>query len=135
MREIKFRGKRIDNGEWVYGGLIFDSGYHRIIVNVGRYLEPYPIECKGYTVKSETVGQFTGLKDKNGVEIYEGDIVKIIEVDDQNIKEYLTPVIFDECAFLVQSGKDDYDTFLSSWCGNPNTTYPLFEIGVICNIY
>lgn len=62
MREIKFRGKRLDNGEWVYGDLFRMNGFPYI----------YPGH---YEVIPDTVGQFTGLLDKNGKEIYEGDIV------------------------------------------------------------
>lgn len=141
-REIIFRGKRVDNGEWVYGrGLqqckdelgneivaIFENVVKskNYIKKNGRYTLYY------VPVKAETLGQYTGLKDKNGKEIYEGDILQYIGKRKDNMnKVYRRKVVFHEGMFALLSKELPAYSALNYHC----MEYGRSEWSVIGNIH
>lgn len=96
MREILFRAKKHGSGEWVYGYLVKRPSAAQWGDNGGPwYIDVPPVDpddsYKNYNVDPETVGQYTGIRDKNGKRIFEGDIVK------QNFEKHIdNPCVFDD---------------------------------------
>lgn len=125
MREILFRGKRADNGEWVEGFYI-ESKYHNDrnlyrIVEKDNWCDEYEgYYYNEYDVIPETVGQFTGLTDRNGNKIFEGDIVAVEGENIQAVVKYRD----DKAAFFVEN--DDEEEYF----GEAET-----DVIVIGNIY
>ncbi len=70
MREILFRGKTVCDGDWIYGGITWNPSRKKMFIHS---------DFEDGEVIPKTVGQYTGLTDKNGTKIFEGDIVKIID--------------------------------------------------------
>ena len=124
-RELKFRAKRVTDGTWAYGGLIVCDDY--CIIDNGNevYVEEeynfrgdtHFFRLAGAMCDENTIGQFTGLTDKNGKEIYEGDII--------SNESYKGIVVYKNGSFILDIGKSCGCIYL----------FCLDSLSVIGNIY
>lgn len=117
-RETPFRGKRLNNGEWVYGSYWYShrsNTYQHFVFDDGNVW---------VGVEPDTVGQFTGLTDKNGVKIFDGDVIEYTD----GCNDWLGAVKYasDDAQFVARFIGGDVESFDNLYIG---------DCEVIGNIY
>ena len=125
MREIKFRGKRINDKEWVFGAYFSDDKRHYIVTRINDIQHAVygyrSNDVELYVVDPATVGQYTDLPDCNGVNIAEGDILRIYDDlcgDKPEPTDYIdTEVYWNEVGQCLAAEWDfgDYDETAIGW--------------------
>lgn len=138
MREILFRGKRLDNGEWAEGYYVktvdyrTDSAVH-LIIELPSAFYPRGEIAREYEINSSTIGQYTGLTDKNGKKIFEGDIIHLeysqVFFGGEYFGEYTAEVSYKGDCFITDgiNNGDEIETPLSGFDND--------EVEIIGNIH
>lgn len=145
MRTIKFRGKASHNGEWLYGDIINIHGEYHILGEDDMREDGHHVtqdSDRPTWVEPNTIGQFTGLYDKNGEEIYEGDVVKFanpkygdelfrIGYEDSHIGAFCLCEAGEEdtSRFVAIFGRFDYEPFYCEVIGNIHDNPDLLKGG------
>lgn len=103
-REIKFRGKSNKDGKWLYGNLCENTNGEVCIQEiVKKVVDGFAVPSRLHPVNPDTIGQYTGLKTKDGKEIWEGDIVSIIT----DSAAFLYKIVFSDGCFCVADKDND----------------------------
>lgn len=154
MREIMFRGKRLDNGEWYYGSYLFlhISSVDWTGAKRGKPEDVHYIvndQDINYAVDPSTVGQYTGLIDKNGVNIFEGDIVDLFGMNGKVVQEcgafgiaFMKTIDYDLLESKIPFNNsanfcfnDNFISLLEVFWNYEQDDNPLYEVEVIGNIH